>query len=111
MIHKSAVQPEEDGTVFCYYDSAENYAGEFLFVDGSIWNLEIFPEFRGRGYCQKMLVEFFNLTNQKNMVLWVDENNHVAKHIYEKMGFKYTGKSEQSEEEGETIIFQMEIIL
>jgi len=111
MILKSAIQPEEDGTIFCYYDSVENYAGEFLFVDGVIWNLEIFPEYRGNKYCEQMLHEFFDFSNQKNMQLWVDENNHIAKHIYEKIGFKYTGKTETSEEEGETIIHQMEILL
>jgi len=110
MIKKSEIQPEEDGIVFCYYDSAEKYAGDFLFVDNTIWDLEIFPEFRGNRYCEKMLGEFFDLTNQEKVILWVDENNHVAKHIYEKIGFQYTGISVESKEEGETVIRQMEII-
>lgn len=60
-------------------------SAEIKYPDMTLNNFFIYPEYRNKGYGQKLLRDFienFGVTN-----LWVDPNNEVAKHIYQKLGF------------------------
>jgi RimJ/RimL family protein N-acetyltransferase len=61
--------------------------------------LDIMPEYRGKGYGVKsyeMLLEFlFNHMNMNMVYLKVAEFNPNAKKLYEKVGFKETGRLPQ----------------
>ena len=60
-------------------------SGEIKYPDMTLNNFNIYPQYRGRGYGQeaiKLFIENFGITN-----LWVNPDNEIAKHIYEKNGF------------------------
>ena len=60
-------------------------SAEIKYPTMTLNNFSIYPQYRGKGYVTKairLFVENFGVTN-----LWVDPNNKVAKHIYEKNGF------------------------
>lgn len=85
-----------DGIEYCYYDDSANFSGSFLIMNfNEIWDLEIFPEYRNKGYCQKMLREFLDLHFFENVVLYVEDCNPVAYHVYNKIGFQFVEIGEE----------------
>lgn len=52
-------------------------------------NLEVTPAYRGTGLSTQLLD--YAVTKKHADHLWVDEDNTIARHLYEKYGFKYTG--------------------
>lgn len=62
---------------------------------GEIISIYFLPEYMGRGYGKDLLeqaVEELKAMGFKKIFLWVLEDNHRARHFYEKSGFKYSGK-------------------
>lgn len=62
---------------------------------GEIISIYILPEYMGRGYGKGLLeqaVEKLKAMGLKNIFLWVLEDNHRARHFYEKFGFKNSGE-------------------
>ena len=65
-------------------------SAEIKYPDMTLNNFNIQPQYRGKGYGQEAIrqfVEDFGITN-----LWVSPENEIAKHIYEKNGFKVDDK-------------------
>lgn len=52
-------------------------------------NFEIVPSYRGTGLSTQLLD--YAVTKKNADHLWVNEDNTIARHLYEKYGFKYTG--------------------
>lgn len=58
---------------------------EIKFPEMTLNNFFIYPQYRNKGYGQKAIEQFikdFGITN-----LWVNVENEIARHIYEKSGF------------------------
>lgn len=57
---------------------------------GSIVSVYTKPDYRGRGYQQKLLKELLTFAKKQNFTdITLTTNTDDAKHIYEKLGFKY----------------------
>ena len=68
--------------------------GFTMFDDGDhceLWCLHIKESYRSMGYGQQMVKEAIELANGKKLTLYVQKNNPVAIHVYEKCGFKISG--------------------
>ena len=78
-----------------YFDPRNDSMGSFDLIDyGSrleIWSFGIFGKYRGRGYGQQMLKEAIELAGDKKLMLYVEKDNDIALHIYEKAGFQIIG--------------------
>ena len=62
---------------------------------GEIISIYFLPEYIGKGYGKALIeqtVEELEAMGFKQIFLWVLENNHRARHFYEKCGFKSSGK-------------------
>jgi len=61
-----------------------------------IWGTYVNPSYRGRGIGKKLLQKIINSIEKDNSTkkikLWVEENHHVAKSLYEQFGFNVVGK-------------------
>ena len=53
-----------------------------------LWCFGLEKRFRGKGYAIKMLKDAMSLANNKKMRLFVNKDNEIAKHIYQKAGFE-----------------------
>jgi len=58
----------------------------------SLTDIAILPEFRGRGIASNLIKELQD--EAKSIILSVDKQNQVARHVYEKHGFVITGETE-----------------
>lgn len=81
-----------DGTYYQWIDEDKNPIAEFIifysFLGGGIGitNLKVHKEYRGKGLSYKIIdcaVKKFGAR-----YLAVEKNNHIAKHVYDKYGFK-----------------------
>lgn len=52
-----------------------------------IWNVKVHEEYRGKGFAVRMMRHALKLRKGK-FKLWVGKDNEVARHVYEKVGFK-----------------------
>lgn len=62
---------------------------------GEIISVYFLPEYMGKGYGKSLLkkvVEELKTMGFKTLFLWVLEDNHRARHFYEKCGFKNSGE-------------------
>ncbi len=59
---------------------------------GSIWNVEVFPEYRGNSFGKQMLMKHIDESNNDKFVLSPITEELVT--YYEKIGFKQTEKYE-----------------
>lgn len=62
---------------------------------GEIISIYFLPEYMGKGYGRCLLeqaVEALKAMGFKRIFLWVLEDNHRARHFYEKYGFENSGK-------------------
>lgn len=62
---------------------------------GEIISIYFLPEYMGKGYGKQLLekaVEELKTMGFETIFLWVLEDNHCARHFYEKFGFKNSGK-------------------
>lgn len=62
---------------------------------GEIISIYFLPEYMGRGYGKRLLEKSVNELKAmgfKTIFLWVLEDNHKARHFYERFGFKYSGE-------------------
>lgn len=62
---------------------------------GEIISIYFLPEYMGKGYGKHLLeqaVQELKAMGFKQIFLWVLEDNHRARHFYEKCGFKNSGK-------------------
>jgi len=62
---------------------------------GEIISIYFLPEYMGKGYGKSLLesvVEELKAMGFETVFLWVFEENHRARHFYEKYGFKYSGE-------------------
>ncbi len=101
--HKAWAQPEFvrgwllefESEIVGYVVLTFGFSLEYGGLDAYVDELFVKPEFRGRGFAAQAL-EFLTLECQKlNIValhLEVDTNNHNAKSLYAKMGFKNTAR-------------------
>lgn len=61
---------------------------------GEIASIYVLPEYFGKGYGKKLfeyMTEQLRSDGFKKIYLWVLEENHSARHFYEKMGFTPNG--------------------
>jgi ribosomal protein S18 acetylase RimI-like enzyme len=58
--------------------------------NGFLYDFEVFPKFRGKGYSKEMLQFFINKYHAKS--LFVNHDNTIAINLYKKFGFKVTKK-------------------
>lgn len=62
---------------------------------GEIISIYFLPEYMGKGYGKSLLekaVEELKAMGFETIFLWVLEDNHRARHFYEKCGFKNSGE-------------------
>ena len=73
-----------------------NYIGSFDLYDRGghleIWSFGIYGKYRGRGFGQQMMREAIEIAKNRKIVLYVLKENKPAIHVYEKCGFKISGK-------------------
>lgn len=83
---------------YMFLDENNKVACTFVvFNDGGhhiMSNFEIIPEYRGLGISKKLLD--FAVKKKGVDHLWVNEDNIIAKNLYIKYGFKFTGDKEKS---------------
>jgi len=74
---------------------------------GEIWAVYLLEEYCGRNY-GKILLDFaineLKSKGQKNFFLWVFEENHRARHFYEKNNFSYNGIKREVDRYGKPLI-------
>jgi hypothetical protein len=63
----------------------------YIRTDENTVGIDIHIDERNKGYATQAYQEF--LKDKTEYYLWVFDTNEVGKHIYEKLEFKYTGKS------------------
>ncbi len=64
-----------------------------------IYNLHIIPEYRGNGLAQMLMVKAEDWAKQQNLhtvSLHVQDSNKIARHIYEKRGYKLVETHKES---------------
>lgn len=86
MFVKSYNHEEERWMTYFFYKG--KIRGEFIYDDGTLWNLKIYDKYRGRGYGNKMIAKIIKKYSYLN--LFVESNNTIALHLYQKYGFKTT---------------------
>ena len=64
-------------------------------------NLEVLPKYRGKGLSTQLLD--YAVKNKGANHLWVNDDNSIARHLYEKYGFEYTG--DKYKEDGHTRLY------
>ncbi len=88
--------------VCCSDDMVIGYAG--LYLSGDITNIAVLPEYRGKGFGKKLVMEIINVAN-KNMIdqifLEVRESNTIAQKLYESCGFKLISRRKRYYKDGE----------
>jgi ribosomal protein S18 acetylase RimI-like enzyme len=57
-----------------------------------LWNLEIFPEIRGKGLAERLMADIFatikrEFPDVKKVELFVNKGNEIALKVYKKAGF------------------------
>lgn len=63
----------------------------------------VHPNFQGKGYGTKMIQFYFDLLeNKKKSVLFTHENNNVAIHFYQSLGYKIIKKVPHKYDDGAT---------
>ena len=65
-----------------------------------LWNVNINSRYRGKGYGQQMIKEAVELANVIEIVLYVDNTNDVAIHVYKKCGFVVSDSSDEEQTAG-----------
>ena len=86
----------EDGRVVGYCLSALERKGNT--VRGHILSIAVLPEYRGRGIGKRMMSEVERILKEKGaeyVYLEVEEDNLVARRLYESLGYKEAGKIER----------------
>lgn len=92
--------PTFHGDVVQFY-SGQEYCGRLTInysqKEASIWNVEIFEEFRGRKLGQQMMKETMEFLTETSpeiplVYLTVNVDNEPAKRVYEKTGFRIVGR-------------------
>jgi len=80
---------------------------------GEIWAIYLLEEFCGKNY-GKILLDFaineLNRMAQKNIFLWVFEENYRARHFYEKNNFRYNGIKREVDWYGKPLV-QLQYVL
>jgi len=80
---------------------------------GEIWAIYLIEEFCGKNYGEKLLnfaINELNRKEQKNIFLWVFEENHRARHFYEKYNFSYNGIKREVDWYGKPLV-QLQYVL
>jgi len=74
---------------------------------GEIWAIYLIEEFCGKNY-GKILLNFaineLKSMGQKKIILWVFEENHRARHFYEKNNLSYNGIKREVDKYGKPLI-------
>ena len=86
----------EDGRVVGYCLSALERKGNT--IRGHILSIAVLPEYRGRGIGKRMMSEVERILKEKGaeyVYLEVEEDNLVARRLYESLGYKEAGKIER----------------
>jgi len=111
MIIPSEIQEfdKDNFKLLSFYNENFVFVGELLITKNEIWNVEIFPEFRGKRYCEKMFREYFEETKYSSYVLVVAKDNFSAQKAYERMGFKYVENTMEEDFSENNGYLQMEI--
>lgn len=96
---------DKSGNGYTQFSHAGIVCGEILIVLGNdnvgIWNVHIDYRLRGNGLGQIMMQECLEYIEEnygdKISRIWlrVKPDNFVARHIYEKLGFKYTDEDRE----------------
>lgn len=70
----------------------------------TLWHFLIDKTYQGQGYGKQALAEIIKVIKQENnrksdtLALTVEEENHVARKLYESMGFYYTNQRDEDNE-------------
>jgi ribosomal protein S18 acetylase RimI-like enzyme len=76
--------------------SDKDYVGSFNLCERcgrlEIWSFGIYGEHRGQGFGQQMMQEAIEVAKDRKLVLYVEKDNVIAIHVYEKCGFRISGK-------------------
>ncbi len=88
------------GQVHYYFYYVEGYrAGEAqLHSDGSLWAIEIYPDYRGKGHGEKLvqgLLDAAYTRGHGGVWLFVHPENIVATNLYLKLGFVSSGTTKR----------------
>lgn len=74
------------------FKNGKDKVGEYTTFDWwdgvNIENLKVSKKYRGQGISYKLLDHAVHKNNAKNLA--VRKDNHIAKHVYDKYGFKET---------------------
>lgn len=77
------------------FDPHKDSMGSFDLLDLDsrieLWSFGIWGQYRGQGHGQQMLKEAIELAGDKKLMLYVEKDNDIALHIYEKAGFQIIG--------------------
>lgn len=72
-------------SLYCYYKEENKFF---------ILNVNTRKDYQNKKIATKLLKEgmnyFFNKTKETEIYLWVNQNNEIATHLYNKLGFKTT---------------------
>ncbi|MBQ0107876.1 MAG: ribosomal protein S18-alanine N-acetyltransferase [Phascolarctobacterium sp.] len=92
-------QSEQKGSVYFVAvanDCVVGYiGGRVVFDEAELYRVAVLPEFRGRGFGEKLVQIFVDRCGElgaKNIFLEVREDNAVAQKIYASVGFKKIGQ-------------------
>lgn len=81
------------------------YAGMWMVVDEAhITNVAVLPEYRGRGFAQRLIFRLLNLARARGMTratLEVRVSNTPAQKLYEKFGFRPVSVRKRYYDDGE----------
>ncbi|GAO99354.1 GNAT family N-acetyltransferase [Fructobacillus ficulneus] len=72
--------------------------------------IAVSPDHQGQGAGQQLLSAFFAEVQPGKIFLEVAENNHVARHLYEKNGFQIYARRENYYHDGQTAILMEKIL-
>ena len=79
-----------------YFMYEGKYVGSFILFEDkdcfSIWSLSIKEEYRNQGFGQLMMLDIMMRFGHRPLELYVMDNNPVAKHLYESVGFRVCGR-------------------
>ena len=100
--YKKSLTDPGDCVYYCvmYEEKMIGFITININYEDNIWAIYLLEEFRGKGYGKIMLdfaVNELKNIGQKEIALWVFEENIKARFFYEKNNFKFSGKKREME--------------
>jgi L-amino acid N-acyltransferase len=85
------VELDQKVVAFASYGAFRNWPGFRYTAEHSVY---VHPDFEGRGFAQKILLELMKLATKNNikiLVAGIDAHNAASIHLHKKLGFTQTG--------------------